>query len=421
MRKPLLSVGAVALLQFAACSGASNPAAPNASSPRVTVSVSPVPVPTQAQAVTGSPAIRYQVRSQLTFHDATDLGGRITRLHVALVASTGDVSPRALAVDLALPPGGTVAYALAEAVELSPALSPVHLRVEAEGSDSTGHAIGVDVVEVPLAVVGATDASPAADAVFVGAGDIAVCGSSASEATATVLDRISGSVFTLGDHVYPSGTPEQFANCYEPTWGRHRDRTHAAPGNHDWDVAQAAPYFAYFGAAAGPVGLGYYGFDLGAWRVLSLNSNVSAAPGSPQYEWVRGDLAVGGTPCTLAYWHHPLFSSGPNGNNGQMREMWRLLQAHGVELVLTGHDHDYERFAPQDADARADPQGIREFVVGTGGAGLYQVKTVQPNSEVRDSRTWGVLKLTLHTRSYDWEFVPIDGHSFRDAGSDQCR
>jgi hypothetical protein len=263
--------------------------------------------------------------------------------------------------------------------------------------------------------------SAAPDAVFVGAGDIADCGSRSAEATARLLDRLPGSVFTLGDNVYPQGTAEQFANCYEPTWGRHRHRTYAAPGNHDWDASAGAPYFAYFGAGAGPAGLGYYSFDVGGWHVLSLNSNVAAHPGSSQYEWARNDLALAPRACTLAYWHHPLFSSGRYGNNPQMADMWRLLNGAGAEIVLTGHEHHYERFAPQDADGRFDPQGMREFVVGTGGTALRPAEGGQPNSEVRESQTWGVLKLTLRASSYDWEFVPIDGQSFRDFGSGDCR
>lgn len=389
--------------------------------PHVSAIVSPVPMPTQAQSIAGSSLVRYQTSGEVTFHDTTGLGGRITELQLALVTDAGEGDRRTLGVDLTLSPGGTVSQSIAQAVDVPAAKAPVRMRLAASGVDLAGAPIAVAAVEVPLDVTAAPDAPPAPDAVFVGAGDIAVCGSSTSQATARILDRIPGNVFTLGDNVYPNGTSEQFANCYEPTWGRHRVRTYASPGNHDWEVNAGAPYFAYFGAAAGPRDAGYYSYDLGGWHILSLNSNVSAQPGSAQYEWARQDLAVSSTLCTLAYWHHPLFSSGPNGNNGQMREMWRLLQTSGAELVLTGHDHDYERFALQDADGRSDPRGLREFVVGTGGVGLYQPAAIQPNSEIRDNRTWGVLKLTLQARSYDWEFVPIDGQSFRDFGSDRCR
>lgn len=256
-------------------------------------------------------------------------------------------------------------------------------------------------------------------AVLVGAGDIALCGP-AADATARLLDTIVGSVFTAGDNTYPTGSADNFTKCYEPTWGRHKARTFPSPGNHEYEVSGAGPYFSYFGPAAGPPGLGYYSYDLGSWHVLSLNSNISGQPGSPQYEWIRSDLALRARPCTLAYWHHPVFSSGPNGNLPVMREIWRLLDQAEVDVVIVGHDHDYERFAPQDADGRPNPRGIREFVVGTGGGPLYQQTVVKPNSEVRDSHTWGVLKLTLRANAYDWEFVPVDGQPFRDSGSSEC-
>jgi 3',5'-cyclic AMP phosphodiesterase CpdA len=261
---------------------------------------------------------------------------------------------------------------------------------------------------------------PVADAIFVGAGDIARCEDPNTEATAKLLDRIPGTVFTLGDNVYPTSTPQLLATCYESTWGRHKSRTFATPGNHDWEQSAGAPYFAYFGASAGPSGLGYYSNTVGSWHIISLNSNVSADPGSPQYEWLKADLTQSGAACTLAMWHHPLFSSGPNGNSGQMREAWRLLNQFGADVVLSGHDHDYERYAPQDADARPTPTGIREFVVGTGGYSLYDRASQQRNSELWENRTWGVIKLTLKSGSYDWEFVPIDGQGFRDFGSASC-
>lgn len=254
---------------------------------------------------------------------------------------------------------------------------------------------------------------------FTGAGDLDVCRPGA-EATARLLDRIPGSVFSLGDYGYPVSDAQTLATCYEPTWGRHRARTFPAPGNHDWDAQLGAPYFAYFGPAAGPSGTGYYSVDLGAWHILSLNSNASAQPGSPQYEWLRQDLERGTGPCALAYWHHPVFSSGPHGNNPHMGEIWRLLDLAGVDVVLVGHEHSYERFAPQDADGRPDADGIRQFVVGTGGVSLRPFSAVHPNSEARNSDTFGVLTLALHALTYEWEFVPVDGQSFSDVGFGAC-
>jgi predicted phosphodiesterase len=231
---------------------------------------------------------------------------------------------------------------------------------------------------------------------------------------------MDGTVVTLGDNVYPAATAALLTQCYTPTWGRHVHRMLAVPGNHDWEVSSGTPFFAYFGAAAGSDGRGYFSTTLGAWHVVGLNSNVAAGPGSPQYEWLKADLAASTAACTVAMWHHPLFSSGPHGTSPQMRDVWRLLQQEGADVVLTGHDHDYERFAPQDADGRADPRGIREFVVGTGGAPLYDKASAAPNSEISEHRTFGVLRLTLKASGYTWQFVPIDGQVFSDTGSAGC-
>jgi 3',5'-cyclic AMP phosphodiesterase CpdA len=257
------------------------------------------------------------------------------------------------------------------------------------------------------------------DAVIVGAGDVAMCGVPEVEATAKLLEGIPGTVMALGDLAYPRGSANDFATCYEPTWGRVKARTRPAPGNHDYETPGAAAYYAYFGENAGPSGLGYYSYRAGAWLVLSLNSNIPATADSPQAAWVRATLASNPAPCTLAYWHHPLFSSGPNGDTAVMREIWTILQQGGADVVVSGHDHLYERFAPQDAGGRANPRGLREFVAGTGGAHLYAPKAIRPNSEVISS-THGVLKLTLKPESYEWQFVPIPGTSFTDFGTAPC-
>jgi len=256
--------------------------------------------------------------------------------------------------------------------------------------------------------------------VLVGAGDIAQCGVGDPEATARLLDRIPGTVFTLGDNVQVQGTAEEYAKCFEPTWGRHRWRMFPTIGNHDFYGTGGAPYFAYFGDRAGPAGLGYYSSTLGTWHVVALNSEIDAGIGSLQYEWLQADLAEASSACTIAMWHRPLFSSGPSGGSSRMRDAWRLLQRHRAEVVLSGHDHDYERFAPQDANGHATPDGLRAFVVGTGGHILYPHARVAANSEVWDNSTQGVLKLTLRSDSYDWEFVPVAGRSFRDSGTASC-
>jgi hypothetical protein len=259
----------------------------------------------------------------------------------------------------------------------------------------------------------------AADPVLVGAGDIADCTTTTDTATAALLDVIDGTVFTAGDNAYEFGSTADFANCYEPTWGRHKWRTRPSPGNHDY-ISLAVPYFAYFGAHAGPAGRGYYSYDLGAWHVVSLNSNVPVFAGSPQEQWLRADLAANRTQCTLAYWHHPLFSSGLHGNQTYMRPIWQALYDFGADVVIAGHDHNYEQFSRQNADGMLDANGIKEFVVGTGGASLRSFAVIQPNSAVRNSGTHGVLKLTLHPTSYDWQFVPIAGQTFTDDGSRPC-
>ncbi|HSC29981.1 MAG TPA: metallophosphoesterase [Vicinamibacterales bacterium] len=257
-------------------------------------------------------------------------------------------------------------------------------------------------------------------AVLVGSGDIGLCGSPGSELTARLLDHIGGTVFAAGDLAYPSGTAANLQNCYHPSWGRHRSRTMPVPGNHEYESPNAAPYFAYFGPNAGPPGLGYYSYDLGAWHVVALNSEIDIRAGSAQDEWLRADLAAHAVHCTVAYLHRPRFSSGPHGNNPGLHDLWGTLYAFGVDIVLSAHDHLYERFAPQDPAGRADPErGIRQFIVGTGGAALYPPKAIRPNSE-RTGSEWGVLALTLRSGEYSWEFVPAEGGRFRDAGTGSC-
>lgn len=256
---------------------------------------------------------------------------------------------------------------------------------------------------------------------LVGAGDIGWCGVQGAELTAALLDRIPGTVFTLGDNAYPNGSTRDFEECYDPWWGRHRARTRPTPGNHEYHAPGAFGYFAYFGVNAGPLGLGYYAYRLGSWHIFALNSEVSAFPGSPQFDWLRAELAANPTRCVLAYFHTPVFGSGTNGGNPHMQAIWTLLYTSGADVIVSAHNHSYERFAPQDANGRPDAaQGIRQFTVGTGGAPLTGFPTTRANSEVRNSTTWGVLKLTLHPDGYDWEFVPVAGQTFSDFGSGNC-
>ena len=258
--------------------------------------------------------------------------------------------------------------------------------------------------------------------VLVGAGDIASCDGKGAEATAKLLDRIPGTVFTAGDNAYEHGTVEEYTNCYAPTWGRHKRRTHPVPGNHEYETRGAAGYFGYFGAVAGDTGKGYYSYALGAWHVVALNSNIEMRPGSAQVRWLRADLAAHPARCTLAYWHHPRFSSGTtHGSSKDTGPLWRALYEAGADVVVAGHEHNYERFAPQDTLGVADrAHGLREFVVGTGGDSHYPLGPRLANSEVANSATFGVLKLTLEPAGYRWEFIPVAGKTFTDSGSGAC-
>ena len=265
--------------------------------------------------------------------------------------------------------------------------------------------------------------APAADPVLVGAGDIASCSSSGDEATAALLDSISGTIFTVGDNAYESGSASEYTNCFNPSWGRHKARTRPAVGNHEYNTARATGYFNYFGATAGDPTKGYYSYELGAWHIVVINSNCAQVggcqAGSPQEQWLRADLAAHPIACTLAYWHHPRFSSGStHGSDATMQPIWQALYDANADVVVSGHEHNYERFAPQDPSGRADTQrGIREFVLGTGGRSHYGFGTPIANSQVRNSDTFGVLKLTLHATSYDWQFIPEAGRTFTDSSS----
>jgi hypothetical protein len=262
---------------------------------------------------------------------------------------------------------------------------------------------------------------PPPSAVLVGAGDIGKCGTSKPEATAKLLDGIAGTVIAIGDNAYNDGTLTEYNQCYDPNWGRHKARTRPVPGNHEYHTSGAQGYFDYFGALAGDRAKGYYSYDVGPWHVIALNSNIELTSGSPQLQWLRADLAANPRPCTLAYWHHPRFSSGYHGNNSAMQPFWDALYEGGADVVLNGHDHNYERFAPQSPTGAADAgRGIREFVVGTGGTGLRSFSTVRANSEVRITGEHGVLKLELEASGYRWSFVTEPDGAVQDSGTGAC-
>lgn len=287
--------------------------------------------------------------------------------------------------------------------------------------------VGVPVVSgqktPPTAVIAKSD-----DPILVGAGDIASCDDLAGAyATAKLIEKVPGTVFAAGDLAYPNGSDEDFAKCYQPTWGRFKDRTRPAPGNHEYHSDGASGYNRYFGAAAGDPTKGYYSYDLGAWHILALNSECDQVGGcdaaSPQGNWLVQDLAQHPAGCTLAYFHKPLFSSGgSHGNDPLMKPLWDELYHAGADIVINGHDHNYERFGPQDPDGKLDTvHGIREFVVGSGGKNSHRaLGQTKPNSEIRNGDTFGVLKLTLHAKSYDWEFLPEAGKTFTDSGTGTC-
>jgi acid phosphatase type 7 len=271
--------------------------------------------------------------------------------------------------------------------------------------------------------------TPSAEEVLVAAGDIASCRTQADEATAELVEGIDGTVLALGDEAYPRGSAANFEECYGPSWGRFKGRTKPVPGNHEYYTEGARGYFGYFGEAAGDPEEGYYSYDVGSWHVVALNSNceeVRCGPGSPQTRWLEEDLSANdGARCTLAYMHHPRYSSGVKHGStaGGVQQLWEALYEAQTDVVLSAHEHNYERFAPQDPQGRADPEGgIRQFVVGTGGGGGEAPLSSEPiaNSEARIDDTDGVLKLALRPEGYEWEFVGVEGESFTDSGAARC-
>jgi hypothetical protein len=272
---------------------------------------------------------------------------------------------------------------------------------------------------------------PPSGNVILAAGDIANCAGEGDEATAKLVDALDGAtVLTLGDNAYPDGSAQDFEQCYEPTWGQFKERTRPIPGNHEYETEGASAYFDYFGEAAGDPEEGYYSYERASWHIVALNSNcgegeIRCGPGSAQTKWLKQDLAANAADeggCTLAYMHHPRFSSGEeHGSTPKLEPLWEALYEAGADVVLSGHEHNYERFAPQDPEGRADPpRGIREFVVGTGGKSHYPVLEPIANSEVYDDETYGVLELTLNPKSYEWRFIPVEGETFTDSGSARC-
>lgn len=261
-----------------------------------------------------------------------------------------------------------------------------------------------------------TPISLAGDVTMVGAGDIAMCSNDNDELTAQLLDTIPGTVFTVGDNAYDDGTYSQFTECFDPTWGRFKDRMQPIPGNHDYRTTEGAGYFQYFNDIPS-----YYAYDLGSWRIYALNTEIDVTSDGIQMKWLQADLATHPSTCVLAYWHKPRWSSGSkHGNSLSVRALWQTFYEAGAELVLNGHEHLYERFKPMNSEGLEDPLGLREIIIGTGGAELYPFGTPLATSDVRNNTSYGVLKLTLHSNSYDWEFIPVAGSTFTDSGSTEC-
>ncbi len=260
------------------------------------------------------------------------------------------------------------------------------------------------------------------DPVILAAGDTRSGCEPGNFATVAILDRYRSTIPILhnGDFTN-SGAASEFADCYSQTWGTHKAQTRPVPGNHEYLTADAAGYFDYFGTLARPQGTSYYSFDVGSWHIVALNSEIDASTGSAQVQWLEADLASHPAQCTLAYWHKPRFSSGEHGNSTFVSVLWQTLYDHHAEIVLNGHDHDYERFARQNSSGELDEaHGIQEFVIGTGGVAERPFATIRANSAVRNDNTWGILELTLHRTSYEFRFVPVSGGSFSDVGSMMC-
>ena len=303
------------------------------------------------------------------------------------------------------------------------------------------HRIGglfVALMSITLLVSTSIHATPPQQGVtLIGAGDIATCNSDGSKGTADIIERYPDArVFTLGDNAYEDGTDEDYTDCYDPTWGKFKDRTYPSIGNHDYgqggyegysdDPAKTystTGYSNYFGLVAGAKDDYWYSYDLGNWHIVVLNSDcdngVSCDKYSKQMQWLDEDLSATSKPCIAAMWHHPLFSSGYHGDDPKMRAAWNELYAYHADLVLNGHEHDYELFEKQDPYGNVTPRGIREIVVGTGGASLRSITKQEGNSLAFDNSSHGVLALELKSNSYTWNFIPSDGY-FTNSGSTTC-
>ena len=359
---------------------------------------------------------------RITFASAPKLGPTVARTKIVrrgwVAIDVTRLVRRAGTVNLALtfaPPSGKIVFASREARRRAPRL------VVSSGAPSGP----------VIAAAGNIACDPTSPEFNGGKGTATDCHQAA---TSDVLAQAKlAAVLTLGDAQYGCGGFSAYQQAYGATWGRFKSITHPTPGNHDYTTTggsgcdpsgRAGGYFDYFGAAAGQYGRSYYSFDVGKWHIISLDSQCSAVggcgSGSPEETWLRADLVAHPAKCTLAYWHYPVFSSGIGLNRPDALTLWDDLDRMGADIVLSAHDHDYERFGLQHANGSASARGIREFVVGTGGRMRHAFSSIASNSQVRDNTTWGLLELTLHPSSYDWSFVPVAGGKFTDSGSSSC-
>lgn len=318
--------------------------------------------------------------------------------------------------------GGTWITAELPAEVIAPGPNTVAVEVHQSAPDSSDLYFDLEILTLDKAPAAGTPV-PAGASRVLAAGDIGECGGAAPE-TAEIVEAVAGPFLALGDIAYPKGAPQDYLDCYDPSYGQFKERTRPVPGNHDYMTDDGKPYFDYFGTAAGTREKSWYSQDIGPWHVVHLNSNCEYIGGcdenSPQYRWLQQDLAQADTRCLAATWHHPRYSSSEYGDNDEVSPLFRALVAAGGDFVLNGHAHFYERY-PRMSDANsASAEGMREFIVGTGGANLYRFATVNPASEVRWNQGHGVLQLDLKRDGYDWRFIPTDNAIVVDSGSDTC-
>src|SRR5215218_274002 len=301
-----------------------------------------------------------------------------------------------------------------------------------EGMSKTILVVGAMASAMMLACMAAVlmtavpGASKARTVTLIGAGDIAGCDFNQDRKTARLLSKIDGTVFTLGDNVYPGGSRAQFRECYDPTWGKYKKRTRPSLGDEDYKTSGAKPYFDYFGWRAGKPTRGYYSYERGSWHIVALNSNCKQVGGcdwnSTQGRWLRKDLTKHRARCTLAYFHHPLYASDNTYDSPKVKPFWHILYNHHTEVILNGNTHRYERFARiTPSGKRSSARGIRQFIVGTGGApGGTQKGPDEPRVQAKKIDAPGVLKLELGSGFYRWKFVPVAGRHYTDSGRARC-